>query len=408
MSLVLIASVLAFGATPRWAWPLLVAGSSALFMSWLLELMLATRPVIVWSPVALVFVGAVLLVGAQMWMGISPDRYGTREALLKIAGYAVIYWLTLQLWGRGDHDSVIALANAVIVFGAAIAMFAICQYAAQPETVYGHRFDGSPFGPYVNHNHFAGLMELIFPVTLASLVNANFDKARLVLAGSAAVLMLIAVVLSGSRGGVFSVAIGTVLVLGVASSSRRWKFGGVVLAVILLVALSAFELLDAGTASRRYREVVSNPEATLVDRKLMARDAFHLWMEHPVTGAGFGSYSVAILQKNSVVGERAVNHAHNDYLELLAEGGILGGILALGGLALVCFSLHSRLQVAASYSDHLILAFGIGCVSLLIHSVADFNLHVPANASWFAAFLAIATSPISATISNGMDVVPSR
>lgn len=393
----LVLSVMAFGATPRWAWATWSALSLMILVAWVATVLLAKESVIVWSPMVLVFIAGLFFVTVQMWAGRSPDPYGTREAGLKLLTYAAIYWTTLQVIGASAVLDVQGFAKIVTIYGAAIALFGICQFIASPGTVYGTQYDGSPFGPYINHNHFAGLIELLFPVALASVLNPSYDGARAAMAGFALVLMICAVVLAGSRGGAICVAIEAVTLVMVEArgmDSKRWKVRSAAVVCIVLGAVAGFAILDSGGSARRYKELLKHPAVTVADRGLMARDAVRVWMAHPFVGAGVGSYSLAVLSTNSVSGERVVDHAHNDYLELLAEGGLVAGLIAVVGVTLLFVSMSQHLKQARATFDGLLkFAVGVGCLGFLLHSVADFNFHIPANAAWFAAYLAIITAP---------------
>ena len=86
------------------------------------------------------------------------------------------------------------------------------------------------------------------------------------------------------------------------------------------------------------------------------------------------------------------DHAHNDYAEALAETGLVGAAVILCALGLFFWlafrNLRERLRHPAGWMQ---FAAAIGCCGLLVHSLVDFNLHMPANAAWFVVCVAIAT-----------------
>ena len=90
------------------------------------------------------------------------------------------------------------------------------------------------------------------------------------------------------------------------------------------------------------------------------------------------------------------NHAHDDYVEALTETGLVGGLIIASALLLfgrLAFrSLPERLADARGWIQ---VGATLGCCGLLLHSFADFNLHIPANAAWFAVCAALATVPRS-------------
>ena len=125
----------------------------------------------------------------------------------------------------------------------------------------------------------------------------------------------------------------------------------------------------------------------------MARDSLRILRDHPWVGIGLGSFEDAYPRYQSFSSDFVVNHAHNDYVKALVETGAVGGTFIL--LALAIFfrrafaNLHERLQLRVGWVQ---LGAALGCCGLLVHSLADFNFHIPANAAWFCASLAVALS----------------
>jgi len=125
----------------------------------------------------------------------------------------------------------------------------------------------------------------------------------------------------------------------------------------------------------------------------MARDALYMWLEHPWLGVGIGDFETAYPRYHSFPTDMWVDHAQNDYVEAAAETGLVGALLILAAVALFLYlAFRNVIHLVGSNAGWVRLGAAIGCCGLLVHSFGDFNLHIPANAAWFAVLAGIATS----------------
>jgi len=135
------------------------------------------------------------------------------------------------------------------------------------------------------------------------------------------------------------------------------------------------------------------PEATLGERRIVARDTLRIFLDHPWLGTGLGSFGTVYPRYRSFASDLDWDHAHNDYAEALSETGIAGGLAIAASLGLFLFlafrHLRERLDHGAGW---IALGAALGCCGLLVHSLVDFNLHIPANAAWFSLCAGIAVS----------------
>jgi O-antigen ligase len=113
--------------------------------------------------------------------------------------------------------------------------------------------------------------------------------------------------------------------------------------------------------------------------------------DRPVLGWGLGTFLIAYPQYRSFSTDLVVNQAHNDYVQVLVETGILGFacvawfIVNLYRISLRNWRAHSRVATVS------VLGALVGCTGILIHSLSDFNLHIPANAAMFFVLCGIAS-----------------
>jgi len=285
------------------------------------------------------------------------------------------------------------------VYGAAVAALALVQGVAPNGKLYWMRqplMGGWIYGPYVNHNHYAGLMELLGPIPLViSVSHLTHEKTRIA-AGIAAAIMVGTVFLSGSRGGMLAIVV-ELATLGVMLSrqkkSVRIALGVTAFAVVLvslLIWLGGKELTTRVTSiSSETRGEISGGTRLNIDR-----DTVKMFARRPVLGWGLGTFPTVYPQFRSFYTNFFVNEAHNDYLQLLAEMGILGfSTMVWFFVILVRQGIRKVHKWSSDASGATTLACSLGVLGILVHSFVDFNLQIPANAALFYAFCAIVGAP---------------
>ena len=403
---VLFVSPWLYGAVQPWAWGCLVLLAAALLFLWGLGCIQDGVLRLVWSPLywpGLLFlaVGIVQLLGHR-----SLDRFGTRESLLKLTADLIFFFLACQLFGgRKDRSGVHAgLGLAVSLLAFVMSLFAILQYFSSRNlglVYWTVKSPGWTFGPYINHNHYGGLMEMLIPIAVAFFLSRSRTDPLRPLLGFAALLPVASLLLSGSRGAFISMLVevlilGGILLLLSPAERRRDVTVGVVL--VLVVAALFFLWIDPGDVSKRLATVLNRggaAEVSMSSRVAVSRDSAGIVRDYPVLGTGLGSFGVVFPRYMSFSSDLLWDHVHDDYVEALTETGIVGGVIILFALMLffpLAFGrLSERLRGGAGWIQ---LGAALGCCGLLVHSFVDFNLHIPANAAWFAACAGIATSQL--------------
>jgi O-antigen ligase len=244
------------------------------------------------------------------------------------------------------------------------------------------RYGGYPFGPYVNRNHFAGFAEMIIPVALVPLVLGKVRRERVFLVALFAVVPIVALFLSASRGGIISFVFEMVILLALLLIHRIRGKHVVVGGIVVLCAVTAVSWIGVQQLLTRFS--LQNVEVSTGKRTAMRRGTWHLFLEHPIIGTGLGSFEMVYPPYDSLYDGKVVSHAHNDYLEGLAETGLIGGLCCFWFLAVVLLNaLKGMADLGNSLSSALNLSGLIACSGILIHSLVDFNLHIPANALLF-------------------------
>jgi O-antigen ligase len=166
---------------------------------------------------------------------------------------------------------------------------------------------------------------------------------------------------------------------------------------VLLVALLLVSWLGVGQILQRLSSV-QLLEVSSGKRASMRRDTWRIFLDHPFVGTGLGTLQLVYPPYESLYDGKIVNHTHNDYLEVLAETGLLGGICCAWFLGVLLVQSLERLrQFNNSFSGALQLSGFLACSGFLVHSFVDFNLHIPANALLFFLMAHLATAEIQQT-----------
>jgi O-antigen ligase len=170
----------------------------------------------------------------------------------------------------------------------------------------------------------------------------------------------------------------------------------------LAAAAVLFFWMAPGRVVRRLgglADLTHTTEITLVQRELAARDTLRIFRDHPWVGIGLGSFEAGFPQYRTFPTDLEWTHAHNDYAEVLAETGVAGGVLIAYALFLFFRRAFRNLFVRRwQETEWVQLRAALGCCGLLVHSFVDFNLHIPANALWFAVSVALAMAPTAAAV----------
>lgn len=391
----LVFAVLAHGGVEEWARAVFETGAGLLFLCWALRLCSRGEPSLFISPLLPSLAVFVLLILAQWAFHLTASPYATRVELQLLLADILVLFLAVQCFRTLDEWK--GFVWFLMTFAFVVAIFGILQHLTFNGKLYWFRemrFGGIPFGPYVNRNHFAAFAELTAPLALVPLVLGKVRRERLFIVGVFAVVQVGALLLSASRGGILSFGC-QLVVLALVLLLRREKGKPLfVAAAVMLVAVGLVSWLGVRRIIERF-SAMQSLEATDNKRVAMWRGTWHIFLDHPVLGTGLGTLQTVYPFYETLYDGKVVNHSHNDYLEALAETGILGGLCCAFFLgALFLESLRRLRPPSSSFAVSLHLAGVIACLGFLIHGLVDFNLHIPANAILFLLMAHLATAEI--------------
>lgn len=347
----------------------------------------------------------------------SPGRSISVSPARTLLGVAFLAALSLFFLGcRRALGAVRAstIARGVVPLGLLVALVAIVQEASRSPLVYGvwwpRKVESLPAAPMINANHLAGWLVMALSLALGHLCGGlamarraagpgwrrrllwlgSRDGSGTLLAGLSVLVMAVSVIVTLSVSGI--------ICLGAVCLAFRWwltrRSGGGQRRLLATAALAALPLLAVGWIGF---DVVGEELATaswsdVGGRAPIWRDTGRIVRDFPLTGTGLNTYGVAMLAYQTGRPDVHVVEAHNDYLQLAAEGGLLLGLPVL--LAVAVFVREVRLRFREAADDLRIHWLRVGAVTgllaLAVQSLVDFSLQMPGNAVLFALLMAIA------------------
>jgi len=392
----LIFAVLAFGAVDEWSTFAFEAGAASLFVIWvgqqlvLKELKLSQNPL--YLP-AFLFFGLIL---AQIVMRRSAYSYITKYEALQYVSYGVVLLIGAECVREESARKIFAFV--MIAFGACYAFFALAQELTSNGKIFWvHRpqFHGSIYGSYVNHDHYAGLMEMLVPIPFVLSMGHLLRGGKRALVGSCAVLMAVTIFLSGSRGGMLAFVLEIVLFAALTLGKRRSPRIALGTAAVCVLILALLIFLGKGQVLGRLGDL--GPDMRLD----ITKDSLRMFSKRPVGGWGLGTFPTVYPSYRSFYTNLFVNEAHNDYAQLLVETGLLGfGLMLWFLVRLYRYGLPTSRRWEFQWDGAVSLAALLGCTGILFHSFVDFNLQIPANAALFYVLCGLAASRLLAQSSR--------
>jgi O-antigen ligase len=335
----------------------------------------------------------------------------TRVVLAECIAFALLLVGLTRLLRAWPLDWIV---NQVMSLALAVALVGIVQEALLDDShrlIYGFwrpRQGGSVFGPFVNRNHFAGWMVMVLPLVGAygwSLVQragegrrrgsvdwvrwmGSVDGNRLILVATCALVMAVSLVMTSSRSGMVACAVAMgVLLLFVAARTRgaaRWAVTGGLLAAMAVALLWA----GAGTVVARFERSSEDVRG----RMAAWGDTTRIIADFPLFGTGLGGYRQAMLIYQSGGREAMYAQAHNEYLQIAAEGGVLVVLPAAAVFLVLVSGILRRLRSLDDDTVTFWIRRGAvaGLIGVAAQSVVEFSLQMPGNAAMFVAMAAVA------------------
>src|SRR5438445_163353 len=239
----------------------------------------------------------------------------------------------------------------------AISIYAIYQFATNSEYVWhfvkpvGYRKRGS--GTYICPNHLAGFLEMLVPLGLTYTLTGRFGHLLRVFLGYASLIMLAGIGVTVSRGGWIATGVAFLFVSGLLIRAKQHRFPALLMLVLLASGGIAF-YTNARQPQQRIKEMFDkdNPQESARFRFSLARPTIEMWLDHFWFGVGPAHYDYRFPAYRPVQVQTRPGHAHNDYLNALADWGAVGAAL-IGAAWFMLYAgvLRTRKSVSRVLSD---------------------------------------------------------
>lgn len=336
----------------------------------------------------------------------SPIEYESRLELFVIAVCTLVYFAAACNFYQRSARTV--LFFAVLALGLGEAVFGVWQYLVHAESIFGlsradYYFDRAG-GTFFCPNHLAGFLEMAICLVAARLAlyassRQNIEKLALekIILVFAAAIMIIGLLATNSRGGWFSLLVGLAFLLPL--GGKRWRIWASTTAVIAGLGLLGLLAVKSETLNPRIiytylqmhragDKAVNLGADTLGPRIQIWQSTLPIIRQHPLWGTGGATWQWLYPKYRPDNMPGNPEYVHNDYLNLLSDYGLAG--FALVGLAITCFLGHAY-GVSRGENSSEERAFAVGSAmavsAILVHSLFDFNLHIPSNAVLFMALM---------------------
>lgn len=388
---ILIFAILAFGAVEEWSTFIFEAGAAVLFLVWAGKQVVSRQVTLSQNPLYLPALVFFVLLLAQIVLHTSAYGYVTKYGALQYFSYGIGLLIAAECI-REENDRK-NFAVVVIVFGVLYAFYALAQALTSEGKffwVYAPPSRGALYGSYVNHNHYAGLMEMLVPFPLVVSMGHLQKGGKRALVAFCAVLMASTIFLSGSRGGMLAFVAEIALFATLTFLQRRNYRVALGLIAVSVLVLAFLVFVGKGEVLGRLGDLGPGVRVN------MTKDSFRMFFRRPLLGWGLGTFPTVYPGYRSFYTNLFVNEAHNDYAQLLVETGLLGfGLMLWFLVRLYQSGLPTSRRWELRWDGAVSLAALLGCSGILFHSFVDFNLQIPANAALFYVLCGLAASPLA-------------
>lgn len=344
---------------------------------------------------------ALFLLYTFLWLIFSKAKALTGNELTNLLAYAALYYVVANnLKTKVQINLVVA---ALIVSGFTIAVIGLIQCSGYILPDSGMKLDyainlvrptqywGRVGGTFICPNHFAGFMEMVIPFALAYILFSKIPAGRKILAGFAVVVMTLGLLLSVSRGGWAGFAVSLIFLFVMAARVRKVPVAVRIVPLVVVLAGAAVVFLQSEKVRERFFTSFSEEDSSYLKRLHVYLDTMSLVRDNFLFGTGPGTFELAYRKYRRPSVLLAIRYTHNDYLHTLSDYGIIGLAIVLSGIAAFASASRATNNKLKRSLDKAV-SYGLmgSVIAILVHSLLDFNMHIPSNAMTMAVILGIA------------------
>jgi O-antigen ligase len=408
---ILVFAPLAFAAVHTQYFLVVQALAMGVLFLWVVRMVLTPEIKFFWPPICWAVLAFALYAIARYFT--TDIEYVARMEMVQTLLYALLFFAIVN--NLTSKESANAVALTLVFLAAAISCFAVWQYATHSNRVWNliSPYPGRASGTYISPNDFSCFLEMLLPLALAFFLTGRIRAITRVFLAYAALAMGAGLVVTFSRGGWVAATVGILGLLIVLLGHRKHRLAAFFLLVVMLAGGGIFVtkyLSHTFSYIQRVQGMEEKPPNDLEWRVPMWQAADKMWMDHFWFGVGPAHYDYRFGQYRPYVVQARPDRAHNDYVNLLADWGTVGGIIVACGMLFFAAGLPKTWKAVWPDEHDLSrgmsnrFAFYIGgtaaLLALAVHSVMDFNLHIPANALLGVSLLALLTAQLRSATGN--------
>lgn len=347
------------------------------------------------------------------WMNLTIYSFPTWKELMKLLTYGSIFFILINV--VKTKKGISALICVLIGMGLIQVVYGVIQANSISHKIWwwtNSWSEGWVTGTYINKNHLAGFLEMVIPLSIGLVIaglkvksrrtlerqrastsrlrnwfSTTEEQAKVVLLSFFSIILGLGLLLTGSRGGIVSFGISMFVMAMLFFLKRGYRRCGIVVICMCLAILTYSLQTGIEKTVKRFEHVGS-----LHDRLKIAGSGILMIQDFPLLGIGWGNFSY-VYPRYAIAeypGHVSISHAHNDWIEAAAELGVLGI-----SVIIVAFVVYIATILRFWFRERDRFAVGVGAgliagvVSIGIHSLFDFNMHIPANPMVLSSILAI-------------------
>ena len=349
------------------------------------------------------------------WMNLSHYNFVTYNELLKLLAYAALYFLVIN--SVKDQKRINILIYVLVGMGLFQVIYGIVQtYSGSQKiwwwtNIYGK---GWVTGTYINRNHLAGFLEMLLPICFGFVI-ANVkksgsrqkyhdysvsrlkrfknwffsgeEKPKIILFFFMGIVLGLGLLLAGSRGGIISFGISMFCMIFLFAFKNGYRKYGIIAACLCMLIMAYGLHIGIEKTLDRFEHI-----GHLYNRFEISKSVVPMIKDFPVFGTGWGNfmymssrYTLPQYSDRLILG-----NAHNDWLEMASESGMVGVIIFIGALLVYLFrSIKLWFRREDSFATGLGVGVIFAVIAISIHSFFDFNMHIPANPMALSVIMAI-------------------
>ncbi len=399
----LIFSALATGAVRTMEFAIVQGLTAAAAILWILRIWVYPKrkrllfPPVAWAALSFLVYGIYHYINADV-------EYTARQEMLRLVVYILIFLVVMNNLLKSDYVQLILYA--LVFTGTLISIYGLIQVITGSEHVWHFirpaQYSGRGSGTFINPNHFAGFLGMLFPLSLAALLTGRISMPMRILLGYSALMLLFGIAFSMSRGGWISTTLMLITLIVILGWQKQFRLRSIGLVSIILVIIGLFFIKSDFAQDRIGRLSTQGTQEHIGSRKELWNAAVNVWKEEKLIGVGPGHFDHRFPSHRPKTIQSSPVRVHNDYLNLLVDWGGIGLLLAGVWLGTFIFTIirswkysqrtASDFSTKTSNRAAFVLGSTIGLGSLALHSFVDFNLHIPSNAMLASTLAALLTS----------------